>query len=139
MSRLCSWVEYNVLMAEITLKAWQCDLCGYQWLKVAGRPIPSQCRNSGCRSRRWNSADIRGAGSATPKSDERGGNRAAVPVLRKAKGKPEQLHPVQPVRSELVASGGGGHNERPSPEPHKDHRTYKAGEQRYCQDCGKFY
>ena len=54
-------------------------------------------------------------------------------------GKPEQLHPVQTVRSELVASGGGGHNERPSPEPHKDHRTYKAGEQRYCQDCAEFY
>ena len=89
--------------------------------------------------RRIENADVRGTGVDAQGCNGRSGDRAALPVLRPAKSKPVKLHPVHPVRGELVASGGGGHNERPSPEPHKDHRTYKAGEQRYCQDCAEFY
>ncbi len=46
-------VEYTALMAVTTVQAWECDLCGYVWLKVAGRD-PKQCPSRKCRSRSWN-------------------------------------------------------------------------------------
>lgn len=49
--------EYNGLMGEDTVKAWVCDVCGYVWLKVAGRH-PEQCASKACRSRKWNSGAV---------------------------------------------------------------------------------
>ena len=124
-----------------------CNQCGFEWQpRVENPTVCTRCKRydwrepkKGGRHGSSKDDDVRGTGSDAEGGKGRSRDGTSLPVLRKAKGKPEQLHPVQPVRSELVASGGGGHNERPSPEPHKDHRTYKAGEQRYCQDCGKFY
>lgn len=59
-SAILSANEYNALMAETTVKAWECDLCGYVWLKVAGK-VPKQCAKKGCRSRLWNSGKVAGA------------------------------------------------------------------------------
>ncbi len=77
--------------------------------------------------------DVRGAAVDASGGDERSGNRTSVPVLRKRKGKPVELHPVQPVRGELVS--GGGHRPGPTGESHKGHRVYKSGEGWYCGDC----
>ena len=41
-------------MTMTTVQAWQCDVCGYQWLKVPGRR-PLQCPSRKCRSRSWDS------------------------------------------------------------------------------------
>lgn len=46
-------VVYNAHMAEIQVKGWFCDVCGYIWLRT--ETIPSHCPNRDCRSRRWNS------------------------------------------------------------------------------------
>lgn len=37
---------------------------------------------------------------------ERGGDRVGLPVLQDAKSEAQRLHPVQPVRSELVGGNG---------------------------------
>ena len=48
---------YNAHMGMTTVNAWVCDVCGYLWLKVAGR-VPTNCASKGCRSRRWNSSGV---------------------------------------------------------------------------------
>jgi hypothetical protein len=45
---------YNEHMAEIKVKGWLCDVCGYIWLRT--EVIPTHCPNRDCRSRRWNAA-----------------------------------------------------------------------------------
>ena len=59
-----------------------------------------------------------------------GRDKAALPVLRKAKGAKKQLHPLQSVRDEL--GGGAGHIPASA---HEGHDTYKAGDGRYCSTC----
>jgi predicted transcriptional regulator len=52
-------------------------------------------------------ADTGRAGSDAAGSDERTGNGAAMPVLRKGKGSKERLHPLPAVRDKLVVGGDG--------------------------------
>lgn len=54
---------YNAHMAMIQANAWECDVCGYIWLKVSGR-VPTHCAKKSCHSRQWNSGR---------KVDDRGG------------------------------------------------------------------
>ena len=46
-------------MGVTVRECWECDECGYVWLKVEGRQ-PVQCANGKCRSRRWNGAQVPG-------------------------------------------------------------------------------
>lgn len=43
---------YNVHMGVTQVAAWECDRCGYIWLKVSGSH-PTHCPNRKCRTRRW--------------------------------------------------------------------------------------
>jgi hypothetical protein len=67
---------YNAHMAEIQVKGWQCDVCGYIWLRVS--VVPSHCPNRSCRSRRWNS----GVSSAAEHRGNAGERAGSTPVLR---------------------------------------------------------
>jgi len=66
---------------------------------VAGKTEEEKIGNSSAHD------DTRGTAVDATGGDGRIGNGAAVPILRKAKGKPEQLHPVQRLRSELAGGG----------------------------------
>src|SRR5580658_1208995 len=62
------------------------------------------------RSRSWVilrrlHANNRGSGSEPARPAERTRDRAAVPVLPKAKGSAKRLHPLQSVRGELAGGG----------------------------------
>lgn len=37
---------------QITVKACQCNVCGYRWISLTAKP-PESCRNLDCRSRQW--------------------------------------------------------------------------------------
>lgn len=50
-----------LLMAEITVKAWKCDVCGKPWLKTSEK-MPEKCARASCRSRLWNGGAGRPAG-----------------------------------------------------------------------------
>ena len=39
-------------MGQTTRDCWQCDVCGFTWLK--GEALPVNCASSKCRTRRWN-------------------------------------------------------------------------------------
>ncbi len=75
-------------------------------------------------------------------ADQRGatggsGKRTAVPVLPKAQGKAQHVHPVQSVREELVQRSG--HIEASTYEACKagGHTVFRAGSGWYCKDCGR--
>jgi hypothetical protein len=53
---LCTDDVYVVHMSVIEVEAWKCDVCGYYWMKIAGRPKPTHCRDRKCRKRNWDSA-----------------------------------------------------------------------------------
>lgn len=72
---------------------------------------------------RVHDADQRGAAGGSRK-------RATVPVLPKAKGKAEHIHPVQSVRDELVQ--GSGYLQASA---HEGHQTFIAGDGHWCSDC----
>jgi hypothetical protein len=61
-------------MAIVTLKALECDRCGYQWLPRGGLDegrLPGTCSN--CRSPYWNS------GPASPRVGKQPAQRAKRP------------------------------------------------------------
>ena len=62
------------------------------------------------------------------------GNRARLPVLRKAKSDTKLIHPVQPLREKLDERDG--HIQSSA---HEAHRTFLAGGRRYCSDCKSYY
>jgi len=41
-------------MGKTKMEAYRCDVCGYLWPVDVRKPIPAQCRNPECRSRKWN-------------------------------------------------------------------------------------
>lgn len=43
-------------MATVWVECWKCDVCGHRWIK--GEVWPDQCRNTKCRSRKWNAASV---------------------------------------------------------------------------------
>lgn len=63
-----------------------------------------------------------------------GRKRTTVPVLPKAKGKTKHVHPMQPLRNELVQ--GAGHLQSSS---HEGHKTFIAGDGHWCSDCKESY
>ena len=119
------WWWYRPNMVE-------CLKCHHRWEPrvEGGRPVkcPSCAQPNWWKVRRYGNVgvDADDAGATTGGS----GERAAVPSVRKAKGKAVKLHPVQPVRDELV--GGAGHLQAPA---HEGHSVYRAGDGRYCSDC----
>lgn len=54
MDKLCPF-GHNLSMSVVTVAAWHCDVCGYEWLKASKPPI--RCANPKCRSRNWNSGE----------------------------------------------------------------------------------
>ena len=112
-----------------------CEKCGHVWISETE---PDRCAK--CKRWNWNTTnkektnvDVRGTGSDATGGNGRSRDGATLPILPKATRKPVKLHPVQPMRGELVA--GGGHQPGPTDEPHKGHRVYKSGDGRYCGDC----
>lgn len=61
-------------------------------------------------------------------------NRGTVPVLRDTKSHANDVHPVQPVRDELVQ--GSGCVQAPT---HADHLTFVSGDKHWCSDCRVYY
>lgn len=79
-------------------------------------------------------AGRRGQGGLKGDEAQRRGNGASVPDMRKTEGAAQRLHPVQPVRTELVS---GGRSEQES--PHASHRTFKSGDREWCSDCKCYF
>lgn len=84
---------------ESTARVWICEQCKHIWLM--GEIVPTHCAK--CRSRRWNDGMDK---HDTRTAVERGGNRGGLPVLQNAESETQRLHPMQPVRRELVGGDG---------------------------------
>lgn len=111
---------YNAHMAMIQANAWECDVCGYIWLKVSGR-VPTHCAKKSCHSRQWNSGR---------KVDDRGGvprfapapdrpvvaNAAAEPKIAEA-AENSRSTPSDMTWADYDASSGEAEIEEPG-EPH---------------------
>ena len=77
---------YTALMSITTVKAWHCDRCWYEWLKVSGSN-PKQCPNRKCRKRDWNmELEPSGAGDITVDK--------VVSAFARTVNKPEQVRTV---------------------------------------------
>ena len=46
------------MMGVSSAPVWVCDVCGYKWLKVAGRKPPAHCPSRQCQSRKWNASAV---------------------------------------------------------------------------------
>ena len=110
-----------------------CQKCGHHWEPVVSNPLKCPACN---QPKYWNkkvrNVDGDGGvdGNDSVAAAGREGKRASVPVLRKSKGGKVNVHPVQPLRDELVV--GSGHLQPPS---HEGHSVYRAGSRHYCSDC----
>lgn len=71
-------IGYNLPMGIGSLKAWICDVCGYRWPVDDRRGKPDRCRNSECRSRKWDcGSEARPEAQRSPKPPVAGSNPAA--------------------------------------------------------------
>lgn len=70
---------YNEHMAEIQVKGWQCDVCGYLWLRT--EVIPTHCPNRECRSRKWNTAALVNGKPAVSKAVTGGSSPPAAAII----------------------------------------------------------
>jgi hypothetical protein len=87
---ICPMV-HNVSMSIVTVKAWHCDRCGYEWLKVGAAPI--RCANPDKRCRRWN----RGAEAPKPVPP-------VAPVAHKTSTAPRMSPSMDALRA--ICAGG---------------------------------
>ena len=121
-----------------------CNQCGYEWEpRLAGRN-PVAC--PACKRYDWSEAKkgVKNGNGRVHEPDAGAkaggkGKRAAVPVLRKSKGEPFGLHPMQSVRTELDERRGHqpeSASEQGAIPDHKGHRVYKKGAGWWCSDCG---
>ena len=85
--------------------------CGAEWTPRVANPIQCpRCKRvlpQGGLNGNSKDADTGRAGSDAAVSDERTGNGAAMPVLRKGKGSKERLYLLPAVRDKLVVGGDG--------------------------------
>jgi hypothetical protein len=96
-SGLCSRFTQDLNMAEINVRAWQCDACAYVWLKKGQKP--QQCANPACRSRKWDEKGI-----VAPLETIREVSAAVAPEIPKKPVQPEpEKKRVEAVRPEGVS------------------------------------
>ena len=93
-------------MAEVTVKAWKCDVCGWTWIPESAS-VPVQCPSRKCRSSKWNSGK---------------GPKAEKMII----AKPEKLR-VREIKKPKPA--------KLAPCPRCDGPTVDWGSQRRCQKC----
>src|ERR1700740_2593643 len=112
---------------ESTARVWICDQCKHVWLR--GEIVPTHCAK--CRSRRWNDGDEKVAGDDAAGKSQRSGRRAGLSKLREAASDQIDVHPMQPVRTELGERDG----HIPSSQCEGSHRRRNVGGRIWCSDC----
>jgi hypothetical protein len=63
-------LEYNILMPIVMVEAFECAVCGWQWLPRSGEHR-EQCPNRECRSRAWNGQQRQKQGVIAPPEPQR--------------------------------------------------------------------